>query len=304
MKFCEKVKRFFTGETKPDRCEEHTHHHDKDCHDDKHENHNHKDDKHGKYEHCKGKHCKDECCLVYYYKGDKGERGPKGCKGEQGCEGPRGPRGCKGETGATGNIGPTGATGPEGEMGPTGATGPAGEVGPTGGVIGSILPYSSGNIAVIPHNAPVVESFESTGQSRGSLVASTIGFGNSKTIDMMNLCSNGYSLIGHITVRDIILESMNVHISIPSNHKIISEGKLYVVLYSYDSNSKSLVNTGIELNIDLVPGVIAAGDVISDSISGLSVPIAGNTKLVLGFYIVGDDPSGLVGTLSAGIGYI
>lgn len=232
--------------------------------------------------------------------GATGVNGATGATGATGLAGPTGASipGRTGATGATGATGSTGATGaqipgPTGNTGPTGfqgPSGPTGQTGPTG--LGAIVPFASG-IPITMING------------RGGAV----GFGNSGSVDIIagtitigttNIQNFAYSMPRNGTVT-----SISAYFSTVFEFTLVSPVTITAQLYisTTPNNTFTAVPGAVVTLTPALPiGIIPVGTITRGSITGLSIPITIETRMLIVF-TSSTLPSGLTvtGYASAGM---
>jgi len=212
--------------------------------------------------------------------GATGPTGPTGLTGNTGATGATGPTGPTGDTGATGATGPTGPTGNTGATGPTGNTGATGPTGPTGS--GAMIPFASGNTVALTTIA---------GGLAG--IPGFIGFGNSalgittlgSTIDLTG--STGTSLDFAFSVpRSGTITSIAAYFSTTVALALVgSTITITAQLYSSttpDNTFTPVAGTAVTLSPALT-AIIAAGTVSNAILTGLSIPVTAQTRLLMVF---------------------
>jgi len=212
--------------------------------------------------------------------GATGPTGPTGPTGNTGTAGATGPTGPTGDTGATGATGPTGPTGNTGATGPTGNTGATGPTGPTGS--GAMIPFASGNTVALTTIA---------GGLAG--IPGFIGFGNSalgittlgSTIDLTG--STGTSLDFAFSVpRSGTITSIAAYFSTTVALALVgSTITITAQLYSSttpDNTFTPVAGTAVTLSPALT-AIIAAGTVSNAILTGLSIPVTAQTRLLMVF---------------------
>ena len=212
--------------------------------------------------------------------GPIGPTGPAGAPGAQGGAGPAGPIGLTGSTGATG---PQGVSGPIGLTGSTGATGPTGATGAAGAAgSGAIIPCASGLPITLTTNP-------------GGLVGTggLIGFGSS--------VSGVTASSGYIDLTGAAGTNLNYAFSVPRDGTITS-----VACFFSTTQALSLVGSTVTVTgqvytsstpdnifypvpgaiVTLAPaltGVIAIGTISNGIVTGLSIPVTAQTRVMVVF---------------------
>ncbi|EHE99921.1 hypothetical protein HMPREF9469_01236 [ [[Clostridium] citroniae WAL-17108] len=209
-----------------------------------------------------------------------------GATGPTGVTGPTGPTGATGATGPTGATGVTGATGPTGVTGPTGPTGAAGATGPTGptGIAGSsaIIPFSSG----IPLSLTTIA---------GGLVGTPgfVGFGSSApgisivggVIDLTNAAGT-LTNFAFSMPRDGVITSMSAFFSTTAALSLVGSSiTITAQLYrsATPNNSFVAVPGAVVTLAPALTGILAIGTLSSGTVTGLSVTVTNQTRLLLVF---------------------
>jgi BclB C-terminal domain-containing protein len=215
-----------------------------------------------------------------------GATGPTGPTGDTGLTGATGPTGPTGDTGLTGATGPTGPTGPTGATGPTGPTGDIGPTGPTGATgatgSGAIIPFASGNTVALTTIALGLSGnpgFIGFGNSTTSLT--TLG----PTIDLTG--ATGTSLDFAFSVpRSGTITSIAAFFSTTAALALVgSTITITAQLYSSttpDNTFSPVAGTLVTLSPALT-GALAAGAVSNAILTGLSIPVTAQTRLLMVF---------------------
>jgi BclB C-terminal domain-containing protein len=217
--------------------------------------------------------------------GAAGATGATGAAGATGATGPAGATGATGPTGVTGAIGPTGVTGATGPTGVTGATGATGVTGATGSAgNGAIIPYASGSTVSLTTIA-------------GGLAGTPafLGFGNSvndstslgETIDLTGtdetLLNFAFSM-----PRDGTITSFSAYFSTTTALSLVGTTvTITAQLYSSttpDNTFSPIEGTAITLAPALT-GVIAIGTISNGILTGLSIPVTAQTRVLVVFSI-------------------
>jgi BclB C-terminal domain-containing protein len=219
--------------------------------------------------------------------GSTGVTGVTGVTGEAGAAGTTGATGGTGDTGATGTTGATGGTGDTGATGTTGATGGTGVTGATGitGATGStgagaIIPFASGTPIVMTTIA-------------GGLVGTggVLGFGSS--VSGVSLTGGTIDLTGGVGLL------LNFAFSMPRDGTITSIAAYYSNVVALDLTGSTITisaelyssstpdnifipvpGTQVTLAPDLT-GAVALGATSNGILSGLSIPITAETRLLM-----------------------
>jgi len=187
-----------------------------------------------------------------------------------------------------------GATGPTGA---TGATGPRGIPGPTGN--GAIIPYASG--------APITMT-SVTGGLVG--IPAFVGFGSSgvgitvlgPTIDLTNVTNFAFSV-----PRDGTITSIAAFFSTTAELSLVgSTVTITAQLYSStapDNTFSPVAGTVVTLAPALT-GVLAVGTISTGALTGLTIPVTAETRLLMVFSITATGTSlinSVLGYASAGV---
>lgn len=190
---------------------------------------------------------------------------------------PAGPTGATGPTGPTGATGPTGPTGPAGAVGAIGPTGATGSDGISGGV--SIIPYASG----LPVSLTAV---------LGELLntSALVGFGSSidgistlgGTINLTSVTGSSYAF--SVPVSGTIT-SIAAYFSTTLSVNLLSP--ITITAQLYQSTTPNNIFSPIPgTEVILAPsltGIITIGDSCNGILTGLSIPVTPETRLLLVF---------------------
>lgn len=231
---------------------------------------------------CPPKPCPPQC--------PPGPAGPAGAPGPQGPQGVPGPAGPAGVPGAPGPIGPAGPAGPAGPEGPAGPAGPAG--------LGAIIPFSSG-LAVAPTTilGGLVGTFGVMGF--GSSVTSTTVLGG--TINTVGLTNFAFSM-----PRDGTITELAGFFSVTAGLDLLGSS-IILNMQLYESTAPNNVFTPIaatSLDLPALSGTVVVGDTVNARLTGLSVPVTAETRLLL---VISATATGLslvntvIGYASAGV---
>lgn len=188
------------------------------------------------------------------------------------CErGPRGRRGPRGDTGATGATGVTGATGIS---------------------AGSLIPFASGG------------SIEFSAFGVTGITGSAIAFGNNvdeisplDTIDATLLQNMAFSVAGPMEITDI-----TAYFS-PTIDIIVGSDPIQIVAQVYISEAPSdnffVALPGALVNFPVLNASTPSGTPMNASVSGLSIDVPANSRLLFVFYAT----SGFASTVTPIIGF-
>jgi BclB C-terminal domain-containing protein len=195
-----------------------------------------------------------------------------------GQDGSTGPTGAPGQDGVTGQDGSTGPTGAPGQDGVTGPTGQAGATGPVSS--GAIIPYGSG----LPITLTTIV---------GGLIGTVgvVGFGAS--VDGITPVGSIINLTGGPAVllnfafsapRDCTLTSISGYFSTTLALNLIGTS-LTVEVNVYTSttpdNNFSLLPGASVVLAPTLTGVLALGTICNGITTGLSIPIAAQTRILV-----------------------
>jgi collagen type I alpha len=222
-----------------------------------------------------------------------GLQGPTGATGI----GTAGQTGVQGPTGMTG-VGTTGPTGQTGTVGPTGQTGTAGTNGSPG--VSTIIPYASGatplTLTSIAGGLAGTGSILSFGDS---LTGVTINLGG---IDLSLLNSYAFSMPVDGTITDVSAYF--------STTGALALGGSTVTITAQVWSSPTPNNTftpvvGAEVTLaPALTGIISIGDISSGITSGLSIPVAAGTRIIVVYSITAEGLAlinTVTGNASAGV---
>ena len=197
--------------------------------------------------------------------------GPQGIQGVTGPIGAQGPKGCPGDTGPTGATGATGATGPTGPTGPTGAAG-----------TGAIIPFASGlpiSLTTIVGGLAGIPAFVGFGSSAPGLTV--LGSTNNITNASGTLSNFAFQV-----PRAGIITSFSAFFSTTAALSLIgSTVTVNAQIYQSatpDNIFSPIAGTLISLAPSLT-GVIAIGTLLNGVLTGLNIPVAAQTRLMLVF---------------------
>ena len=215
--------------------------------------------------------------------GPTGATGPVGITGATGATGVVGPTGPTGLTGATGATGPTGITGPTGTTGTTGATGATGPTGATGATgpsgNGTIIPFASGtDIAVTTDPAGLPGTGALIGFGDSAQTASSVSFVMDLTGGPGQAVNFAFSMPRDGTITSISAYFSNSVAQALVGTTVTLSGQLYA------STIPSNVFTQIPgTTVTLAPsltGIIAIGTTANAIVTGLSIPVTAQTRLL------------------------
>ncbi|SPN78795.1 BclB domain-containing protein [Brazilian cedratvirus IHUMI] len=226
--------------------------------------------------------------------GETGATGVTGA-GETGATGPQGETGAVGATGVTG-AGETGATGPQGETGAvgatgvtgageTGATGPQGETGATGPAgAGAIIPFASGTPLALTSVALGLVGLPGFVGFGSSAIGTTV---LGATIDLSGaaglLLNMAYSMPRTGTITDIAAYFSTVLALNLLGTTVTVQAQLYQST-TPDNIFSPIPGTVVTLAPALT-GVLAIGTTSNGILTGLSIPVTAQTRILLVFSI-------------------
>lgn len=193
---------------------------------------------------------------------------------EYGIISPTGSTGTTGATGATGETGPTGATGVTGATGSTGATGEPGS--------GAIIPYASG--------LPVTLTTIAGGLAG---IPAFIGFGGAA--EGTSVLEESINLIGGPGVflnvafsmpRDGIITSIEAYFSTTAALSLVGT-TVTITAQLYSSATPDnifILVTGATVTLaPALTGILAVGTTSNGIVTGLSIPVTAETRLLMVF---------------------
>ncbi|VBB05891.1 Hypothetical protein LUCI_1102 [Lucifera butyrica] len=246
-------------------------------------------------------HCDPAIIVGVGPPGPPGPAGPQGPVGPQGPAGAVGAAGAAGATGAAGVAGVTGATGATGAVGVAGVTGATGATGAAGN--GSIIPFASGDtvaLTTIAGGLAGTAGFVGFGSSAPSLT----GLGS--IIDLTG--ATGIILDFAFSMpRDGTITSIAAYFSTTAALSLVGTTvTITAQLYSSttpDNTFSPIAGTAVTLSPALT-GIVNLGTVSNGALTGLSIPVTSQTRLLL---VVFATAAGLslvntvVGYISAGV---
>jgi BclB C-terminal domain-containing protein len=229
--------------------------------------------------------------------------GATGAGGRASNTGATGPVGPVGATGATGDLGPTGATGDRGDAGLASNTGATGSIGPAGSE--TIIPYASGiPLTLVSTNIGGAETLGVVGDGNGN-TSTVILFGGSIPFDPF-LIGFAYTIPKNGTIT-----SVYANFTITSVTILPSSTSIQIQLFAAPSGPSLTGPTFVPIAstlLDLIPpltGIIAIGNTVSGSLTGLSQFINAGTQLLMVVRVISTSLAATVtGTLSAGVAII
>ncbi|THD02509.1 hypothetical protein B1810_14390 [Panacagrimonas perspica] len=212
--------------------------------------------------------------------GIAGATGPTGDPGPSGSAGPNGAMGLPGSPGPAGTAGAAGVAGPAGPPGAAGAQGPTGVAAPSGP--GALIPFSSGQ--------PVVMTTNASGQ-QGTV--SSIGFGSNATglvptagtIDLTGASGSQINEAFSVPVAATIT-SISAYFSTTEALALIGS-TITVTAQVWTSTAPNNLFTPVPgAVVTLAPGLtglVSLGSISSGITTGLSIPVAANTRVMVVF---------------------
>lgn len=246
-----------------------------------------------------------KCCK----RGPKGDRGPRGFRGFDGATGAMGVPGATGATGATGEIGATGATGATGPKGKRGKRGEDGRRGPRG-VEGPMGPAGEpGSSTIIPFSSGIPATLTTMA---GGLVGTTtaIAFGSSAAgvslaggvVDAVAIGNMSFSMPRAGTITSLAAYfSTTEALTLPDSTVTIT-AQLYA---SATPNNVFVPVPGAAVTLaPALSGIVTLGTVLHGITTGLAIPVAAETRLLIVFSCEAEGMSlvhTVIGYASAGL---
>lgn len=197
--------------------------------------------------------------------------------------------GFQGFTGDPGPAGPPGPPGFPGFPGPTGPTGPAGSE--------AIIPFSSG--------APVAVTVLAGGFVG---LPGLIGFGNS--VQAPTVLGNSINITGlpnfaFSMPRSGIITSLSAYLSATAALVLFAPLVYTVQIYSSPTPNEIFYPVaGAAVNL-MIPSTINIGNTFNNIVTGLNIPVGGQTRLLLVARAAGGGLAAggsVIGSVSAGLG--